>query len=228
LKAGDFVWPKKPHAFIPYSSGSARSVEADQTSWLQERDRYVATLSGESNLNAADRKRLELLRNMSFREFLAIYEGNQIPGVPGAYSGSGFYVGHVGIIDMDAAGNPSVIEAVLDSGVRSVTYDDWLAHRPGEMVWLGRLRNLAPESRASVPTEAKHYLGKPYNFWNFDLNDDSGFYCSKLAWLSVSRSLHFAVDGNSDPKRALWFSPKQFLYCPTIERIFDPGPYAYE
>ena len=102
----------------------------------------------------------------------------------------------------------------------------WLANRPNEVIWLGRVKGRSNDERASIVEEAKKYINRPYDFWNFDLNDDHGFYCSKLVWLSVFRSLSFAIDGNSNPERAFWFSPKQLLYLPAIDRIHDPGPYA--
>jgi hypothetical protein len=228
FQAGDFVWPKKPGAFVPYDAGSARTVAEDQANWEAERQAYLDSLKSQGALDEIDQQRARVLSQMQYRDFLAVYEGDQKLGVPGAYSGSGFYVGHVGIIDIDSSGVPWVVEAVLREGVRKISYADWLAARSNEMVWLGRLRDLSNDQRAAVVAEAKKYIGKPYRFWNFDLNDDSGFYCSKLAWLATFRSEHFAVDGNAKPKRVLWFSPKQFLYCRTINRIHDPGPYAYQ
>ena len=228
FQSGDFVWPKVPGAFVPYDAGSARSAAEDQARWEAERKRYIDALRARPDLDSTDRERIKVLSQMTYRDFLAVYEGNQTLGVPGAYSGSGFYVGHVGILDIDSNGKAWVIEAVLGAGVRRVVYDEWLNARPKQMVWLGRLRQLSPQARASIVPEATKYIGKPYDFWNFDLNDDSGFYCSKLVWLATFRSLHFAVDGVDRPKRVLWFSPKQLLYCKTVDRLHDPGPYAYQ
>jgi hypothetical protein len=56
-------------------------------------------------------------------------------------------------------------------------------------------------------------------FWNFDLADASDFYCSKLAWLSVRDALSFAIDGDENPRRRFWFSPKQLPYLKRIERL---------
>jgi uncharacterized protein YycO len=80
--------------------------------------------------------------------------------------------------------------------------------------------------RAEIAIEARRYVGRPYNFWNFDLADDTAFYCSKLAWLAIYRALGFPIDGVAEPKRSFWFSPKQFLYLKTIARMHDPGIYA--
>jgi uncharacterized protein YycO len=94
-------------------------------------------------------------------------------------------------------------------------------------VWLGRLRGYDAQQRAGLAAEALKHVGKPYDFWNFDLDEDSGFYCSKLAWLAIYRALGFAVDGRTNPRRVLWFSPKQFLRLKAVEKLFEPpGGYA--
>ena len=137
--------------------------------------------------------------------------------VPGLYSsGGGIYVGHVAIVEIDQAGNPWVIEALLDHGVVRTPYAQWLTSRPGEIVWHGRVRDIPADQLAQIAIESKKYIGRPYDFWNFDLDDDKAFYCSKLVWLSISRSLHFPIDGDPNPKRVFWFSPKQLLYAKTI------------
>jgi uncharacterized protein YycO len=123
-------------------------------------------------------------------------------------------------------GVPWVIEALAESGVVRHKYDDWLRKRPGEIVWHGRVRELSKTARGQIPIESAKYLGRPYDFWNFDLNDDAGFYCSKLVWMSIWRALGFAIDGNSNSRRTFWLSPKQLLYLKTISRLHDPGPYA--
>ncbi|UVT14648.1 MAG: hypothetical protein H8K04_12405 [Nitrospira sp.] len=226
FQSGDFVWPKRPGAYVPYNAGSANSPELDKEQWNKERDIYLQKYQDSPMADKVLRQRLDTLRAMDFREFIATYAGGQEAGVPGVYSGGGLYVGHVGIIEVDSKNVPWVIEALLNQGVVRTRYSDWIKQRSDQVVWLGRIRQLSAEQRSKVAAEAKHYLGRPYDFWNFDLNDDSGFYCSKLAWLSIHRSLGFAIDGKNDPNRFIWFSPKQFLYLPTIERIHDPGPYA--
>lgn len=226
FQSGDFVWPKKPGAYVPYHAGSANSPSQDREQWVRERDAYLRRVSKRRELDDLTRKRIESLSAMDYREFIAVYAGAQQPGVPGLYSGGSVYVGHVGLVEVDANQTPWIVEALLGKGVVRQTYSDWLRQRTDQVVWLGRLRQLDADRRARVPEMAKRYLGKPYDFWSFDLNDDSGFYCSKLAWLSIYRALGFAVDGDENPRRVLWFSPKQFLYLPTIERLHDPGPYA--
>lgn len=226
IESGDFVWPKKPGAYVPYNANNGNSPALDKEQWLRERDAYLLKYEKSAGLDETLHQRLDTLRTMEFREFISVYAGGQEPGVPGLYSGGSAYVGHVGIIEVDSHKTPWVIEALLDQGVKRTKYTDWIKQRSDQVVWLGRIRQLKPEQRAKVAAEANIHVGKQYDFWNFDLNDDSGFYCSKLAWLSIYRSLNFAIDGQTNPNRSFWFSPKQFLYLPTIERLHDPGPYA--
>lgn len=228
FESGDLVWPKKPGAFVPYKSElAAGPVENEEHVWLQEKREFIARArNGGTYFNS---EQLNALDKMSFREFYARYAGDQKPDIPGAYSsGNGVYVGHVGIIKVDSERIPWVIEALLNKGVVKSRYADWIKSRPEEIVWLGRVRNLDAEQRQSITTESEKFINRPYNFWNFNLDDDKGFYCSKLVWLSIWRVLHFAIDGDQNPKRTFWFSPKQLLYAKTIARLFDPGPYAFE
>lgn len=225
FQSGDLVWPKKPDAYVPYHAGSRNSLEEDRQQWMRERDAYVEAASARK-LEGVERERVQLLKEMDYREFLAVYEGDQKPGVPGAYSGGSVYVGHVGIIDVDGQGVPHVVEAMLHRGVMRSTYADWLAERKGNLVWLGRVHGLTAEDRAKIVAEAKKHLGTRYDFWNFDLNDSSGFYCSKLVWLSMYRALGFPIDGRANPRRALWLSPKQVLYTEKVDRLHDPGSYG--
>jgi hypothetical protein len=224
FEAGDLVWPKKPGKFVPYSQSTNATPEIDRRIWEHEKAEFLAKAErGESRLTSEDMREL---RSLDYREFVARYHGNQRPGEPGVYSGgSGVYVGHVGIIEMAGSGEPFVIEALWGRGVERQSYRNWIAGRPGEAVWLGRLRDRPAADRASVAREALKYVGRPYDFWNFDLNDDSSFYCSKLVWLAIYRSLGVPVDGDANPRRPFWFSPKQLLYSPVIVRLHDPGPY---
>jgi Permuted papain-like amidase enzyme, YaeF/YiiX, C92 family len=225
FQSGDLVWPKKPGAFVPYKYALNTSAELDAANWYAERGAFLARLSRDPKYFTA--QDMAEFKSLDFREFYARYVGDQKPGIPGAYStGGGIYVGHVGVIEVDESNVPWVIEALLANGVVRSRYDQWIAARPGEIVWQGRIRELPLGDRTRIASEAKRYLSRPYDFWNFDLNDDAGFYCSKLVWLSVWRSLQFPVDGNSDPRRKFWFSPKQLLYAHLIIRLHDPGSYA--
>lgn len=227
FQSGDLLWPKKPNAFVPYRAGVPASFLQDSTQWTAERDRFLS--SKRARTSGLSEKQLQELRTMDFREFHGRYAADQKAGVPGVFgSGGGIYVGHVAILDVDADGQAWVIEALLATGVIRQPYAKWLAGRPGEVVWHGRLRDLGADARAKIADEARKHLGKPYDFWNFDLSDDSAFYCSKLVWLAIMRSQGFAVDGDPDPRRGVWFSPKQLMYCKPVARLHDPSPYAMQ
>jgi hypothetical protein len=226
FQAGDFIWPKKPKVYVPYNANSDDDPKAEEKRWIAERDAFIANASTVAPHLAPGE--IERLRTLTYREFYARYAGDQVPGAPGLYaSGGGLYVGHVGIIELDdQSGEPWVIEALLKRGVVRHSYRDWLRERPEEIVWHGRVRDQSGEDRAKIAIEAKECAGKPYDFWNFDLADGKAFYCSKLAWLAIYRALGFAIDGNPQPKRSFWLSPKQLLYLNTIARLHVPGDYA--
>jgi hypothetical protein len=224
FQSGDFLWPKKPGAFVPYDAGPPRPADADKAKWYEERDRFIANVATTAPYFTP--AQIERMHKLTYEEFRERYTGTRKPG-SGTYSVSGpVYVGHVAIVDVDEPGAPWIIEALWGRGVIRRPYTDWTTERAGEVVWLGRLAKLPATDRARISSEAGKHVGKPYDFWNFNLNDDTGFYCSKLAWMSAFRSLNLAVDDDLNPKRAFWFSPKQFLYVARMTRLIDPGPYG--
>ena len=226
FESGDFLWPKKPGVYVPYNSGGQTiTAQDDAAEWEAGKQKFLAKLVNDPGyFTGAD---TAAIQGLTYREFYARYAGDQQPDMPGVYSaGSGIYVGHVGIVDIDGDGRPWVIEALMDEGVVRTAYDRWLQSRPGQIVWQGRIREISKQDRKKIVLEALKYLGRPYDFWNFDLNKDAGFYCSKLVWMAIFRSLGFAIDGKANPQRTFWFSPKQLLYAKTITRLHDPGPYA--
>jgi len=227
---GDFVWPKNPADYVPYVARpepQRPDQEAlDEALWETERKEYLRSLSGQSKLDPLDEERKSLLEKMTFREFLDRYESNRQRGETTKTQIRRLYVGHVGILEIDAEHRPWVIEAVWKVGVRRIAYSQWIEQRKDDWVWLGRLNERSAEDRDKISAEASKYLGRPYKFFDFNLNDDSGFYCSKLVWLSIYRSLNqFAVDGNENPRRVFWFSPKQLLSAKAVKHVFDPAPY---
>lgn len=229
LEAGDFIFPKKPGVYVPYfdRGGQPSTFAKDEAEWNAEKQKFLATVK--EKLPYFSDQDIETIRRLSFAEFYAAYTGSVVSNEPLLQKGFGLYVGHVGIIDVDQDQKKWVIEAIADKGVIRQRYEDWLTGRPGEWVWVGRLEAMTPRERELIPREAAKYIGREYAFWNFDLNDDRGFYCSKLAWMAMYRSLdRFAVDGNSNPKRIIWFSPKQLLYASPIKRIVEPAEYKID
>jgi hypothetical protein len=224
FKSGDLVWPKKPRVYVPYISGRPADPATDEANWLKERNEFIEEVSRKAPYLAAPA--IDRMRNLTFGEFYAEYVGGQEPDTPGVYPrGDGLYVGHVGIVEVESQ-TPWVIEALYEQGVVRHRYTDWLAGRPGEIVWLGRVADYPEAERAKIAIEAKTQLGKPYNFWNLDLSDTAEFYCSKLAWWAILKSLNLAIDGDPNPKRWFWFSPKQLLYDDRITRLFEPCSYG--
>ena len=227
FQPGDIIWPKKPGVFVPYESKLGADYTTDRTQWEQDRTAFVAQ-SRRKSLKPAGAQTIALLESMSFDEFLALYLGD-IGGVSSANAafnqgkGGPIYVGHCGMVYFQDK-QPWVVEAVKPT-VRRISYAKWIAERREEDVWHGRLKGVEQTDRERVAAEANKYVGRPYKFWNYNLDDDSGFYCSKLVWLAVFRTLRLALDDIMDPDRPIWYSPKQLLHSPHIECKFCPGRY---
>lgn len=227
FQSGDFVWPKGPHAIVPYDSSVGKAGEREQRQWEAERNSYLRKLESLASPSDLDKERYRLLSAMTYEQFLSVYLAADDPARVQPYGATGpFYVGHVGVVDM-RDGVPWVVEAVMGDGVRAIQYSDWLAKREGEVVWHARLRGADVATRQTIAGTARSQTEpkKPYEFWNFDLSDDHGFYCSKLAWFSVWKVTGIALDGNSNPSRAIWFSPKQMLRSTAVDVLFSPGEY---
>jgi hypothetical protein len=225
LQAGDLIWPKKPGAFIPYNSRPGEADASDASRWLAEKNAYLKRLEGNPNTSPEEKERYSALKNMTYKEFAARYLGGRNPDNPDMFGLPGIEVGHVGIIEI-RDGIPFVVEAMWGSGVQRLSYADWVEKRPGELFWVGRLKEVPAKTRAKVAERAAEQIGKPYNFWDFDLEDTSGFYCSKLAWLSVLHGAGFPADDDPNPNRVLWYSPKQLMKSKHIVLIFNPGEYG--
>jgi cell wall-associated NlpC family hydrolase len=241
LQSGDFVWPKKKGAFVPrYRIDQPPSEE--QKAWEAARERLLREDPSKSGLSP---ELAEKLKSMSYEEFETRYfagpaetAGKAAKSRSVNIGGQTIYVGHVGIVEIDAQGIPYVVEAAASVGLRGAVirtpYADWLKNNSGMRVWHGRVRDLRAGVRKRIVTEAMKQLGKPYEFFNFDLNDDSGFYCSKLAWMSVWRATSsrwvaapIAVDDDPNPRRPFfsWFSPKQLVNAKRVTLLHKPGEY---
>lgn len=227
LQSGDLIWPKKPGALVPYNSRPGEATSAEEQAWQAEKDAYVNELRAKPDLTPEEKLRYQELDKMTYKEFIAIYLEDRPAGQVSLFGGGGISVGHVGIIEVKN-GKVNVIEAMVgkDHGVQRVPYDKWIQERPGEIFWLARLKEPSPAKRAAVAEAAAKYLGKPYKFFNFNLEDDSGFYCSKLAWLAIRIATAVPPDDDFNPKRVIWFSPKQLMRSPHITMLFNPGDYG--
>ena len=225
LQTGDLIWPKPPGAIVPYNSRPGEATNSDASRWEREKERYLSELRAKPNPTVEEKERYTRLQNMTYRQFIAQYEGGQAAGEITTFGTGNFFVGHVGIVQI-VNGSPTIVEAMIGHGVRRLTYSKWLEDRSGERFWVGRLKNLSAEKRTAIAETAARYIGRPYRFWNFNLADDSGFYCSKLAWFSILKAAGFAVDDQPNPHRLLWFSPKQLMRSRHLEFIVNPGKYG--
>lgn len=222
---GDLIWPKKPNVVVPYNSKPGEATDSDAANWVRERDHYLADLKSKEAVTEEDKARYLAVKNMTYDEFVSLFLDDIPPDHSDPYSGGAIATGHVAIIQM-ADGKPTVIEAMDGIGVRRMSYDEWTKNRPGELVWVGRLKDMSAEKRAAVAATAAKYIGRPYLFWNFNLSDVTGFYCSKLAWFSILTGAGFPPDDNRNPNRPLWYSPKQLMKSGHIQMIVNPGPYG--
>lgn len=226
LEAGDLIWPKKPGTVVPYNSRPGAADEGEAEQWTRERDAYLEELLAKAERTKEEKQRYAALHGMTYREFRAQYFSDSTSGdaVGLGSVGLGVGVGHVGIIEV-ADGKRNVVEAMVRPGVRRISYEEWLGERVGEQIWVGRLKGVSPEKRAAVAKIAAGYIGRPYKFWNFNLEDTSGFYCSKLAWFAIRQGAEFSVDDRSS-HRLFWFSPKQLMNSEHIQLIINPGSYG--
>src|SRR5436190_10011196 len=225
LQTGDLIWPKKPNVIVPYNSAPGAADNQEAARWEHEKNDYVAKLRQKPELSPEEKQRYTALRDMNYQEFIAQYLEDQPLGSARPYSNAFDAVGHVAIIEV-VHGAPTVIEAMIGFGVRRLTYKQWLDGRNGEVFWVGRLKGVSNDKKADVVKTADSYIGKPYDFWNFNLSDTAGFYCSKLAWFSILSGTGFAPDDNANPVRVFWYSPKQLMHSPHIEMIVNPGNYG--
>lgn len=241
FRSGDFIWPKKDGQFVPYA-GTARGgavvdeEELNEDQWNQMRIRFIRRARSSAAVGPeADylRRMADRLEEMTYTEFFHEYAAGVTPGRFQTYGLSNlFYVGHMAVLDVDASGQAFVIEAVLGqslscrSCVQRVSYVDWLKARGDVYVWHGRLSKSDGATGAAVAKAAMSQAGKPYEFLNWDLLDDSGFYCSKLAWYAAYKGAGIALDADANPKRNIWFSPLQAVRrTKEIELLFNPGNY---
>ena len=239
FRSGDLVWPKKKGSLVPRTRGLTPGAPTqERREWEVARQQMLADPAA-AGLSPEVAERL---RTMSYEEFERVYfsaqtrpptDGSTTRGV-GAVSHT-ISVGHVGLIDVDRAGIPYVVEATPHypdgsrGGVIRMRYAEWLKGYSNIQVWHGRFRGLDASASQRVLDVARGQLGKPYDFFNFDLNDDRGFYCSKLVWMSVWRAAQFAPDDNPDPRRGNrfppWFSPKTLIGASRITMLHNPGEY---
>lgn len=223
FEAGDFLWPKLPGTYVPFSAGSSVDAAEEKSEWMRKRSELMARLTTDGSPQA--QALATELRRMTFEQFHARYINGATPGTNVPFGAGQLGTGHIAVVDVDDSQRAHVIEAMPAFGVRRVAYDDWLKARACEMVWHGRLRELPPEKRVQIAREASRHIGRPYDFWNLKLDDASSFYCSKLVWLSVLKATGAAIDGDSSPGPRFWVSPKRLLSARAIVKLHSPQDY---
>ncbi|MCB9464263.1 MAG: hypothetical protein H6682_11290 [Candidatus Eisenbacteria bacterium] len=226
LQSGDLLWPKQEGAIILFSADETQSELP--TLWEAERDGYLEQLRVKSvgeGLTAMEIERFAYLSHLDWEGFLSLFTQDQDPFEPTPFSLlNRVQVGHVAIVDV-RDGVPWVIEANFGPGVHETQYDEWLTERgPNALVWHARMRRETGD-RKRVAEVARSQVGKRYKFFNFDLEDASGFYCSKLVWYSVKEGLDFAIDGNDQPERKLWYTPLMLFSSRDLCLLSSPGDY---
>lgn len=222
FQAGDLLWPRKPQYYIPYGTQPMGSFKKDKAEWEREKQVFVERVKKDPKATEYDRALATRLKDLSFEQFHARYIGDG----EGELSAQGWvpYVGHVAMVFFknDTAW---VVEAIPGQ-VRTIAYADWLSVRGHEYIWHGRVENLTDAQRMSVVLEALQHDQKPYEFWNFNLANGDGFYCSKLVWHVMFHALGLALDDDPEPRRFFWYSPKQMIKSRHIKILYSPGDYA--
>lgn len=237
FQTGDLVWPKRKGSIIPRTrSPQLGNTSQERREWVTARQRVL----DDPAAAGVTPEVAEQLRNMSFEDYERLYFSAPAPAPRGASRSAGgvgqtISVGHVGLIELDERGTPHVVEATpkrpdgTPAGVIRLSYTEWLKSYSNIQVWHGRFRDLDAATCRRILIEARSQVGKPYDFFNFDLNDDRGFYCSKLVWMSVWRAAQIAADDNPDPQRGKsfppWFSPKALIGSKRIALLHSPGEY---
>lgn len=223
FQTGDVIWPRQPWIFIPYNSRPAGGYDPDKAGWEQDKQEFLERVKQNPRAAENDRAVAAQLEAMSYEEFRARFlSGTEEEEVTAA--GWLPWIGHVAMIQV-RDGTPWVVESTF-GGVRHLTYEDWLKERGKSLIWHGRVKGVDEAGRARMAEEAIKQLKKPYQFFNFDLLDDQGFYCSKFVWFVSRRALGLSLDGDAEPKRKFWFSPKQVMKSSHIQLLNNPTSFG--
>ena len=237
FRTGDLLWPKRKRS-LPQARSAEPKQGDDRPEWEAARQQLLA------NPRAAglSPEVAERLRTMSYAEFEREYfslsardlPASAAPAARGALPGP-ISVGHVGMIHLESNGGAFIVEAIPSwrgsphKGVVRLPYAEWLGGYTNIQVWHGRLHGVDEGSGRRLLDTALRQIGKPYDFFNFNLNDDSGFYCSKLIWMCAWRGLQLAIDDDPNPNRGTrfppWFSPKALIAVRHVTILHSPGDY---
>src|SRR5271168_2869702 len=84
FQSGDFVWPKKPGAFVPYRYESGQAADEDRERWTSEKKEFLGKVSRGEVLGG--QQVAEQVENLTYNEFRALYLRNQQPNQIVPYS----------------------------------------------------------------------------------------------------------------------------------------------
>jgi hypothetical protein len=245
LQSGDFLWCKHRGETIAYLAAqpgdiSGEAPGSDAAIWNEQKAQYLEALESDGQ---QDTDHYRYISRLTYLEFVTGPWDGQLGGptharwqraalgAPGLL-GLHVSVGHMAIVLGEGAG-ALVVEAIPRSytaggpdGVTVTPYAAWQDYRHDMLVWHGRLAGQSEAMRSAVATEAGRQQGRPYRFFEFNLLDDSGFYCSKLAWFATWVATRcVALDDRADPDRHIWYSPKQAMHSRHIDLLNVPAPY---
>lgn len=222
MQNGALIFIRRADEWIPYNSEDS-SIEFDNK--IEELQKNKKLIS-----------RFPILKTLNYEEFYAGYfEGKKLDKLENYRRGpSAVGVGHVAIVQV-INGEPHIIEAANPRlGVVRSPLVEWLNSLPNNtQFWIGHFKT-SPKDKYYLPAqkidevirvaEEQVIENKPYDFFNFDLEDGTTFYCSKLVWYSVFRATGKKLDDGIT--HALpWYSPKQLLSSQYINIIANPDTY---
>ena len=240
FRNGDFLWPARPGAYIPFGRTRSLSPDLGEQEWEKEKRRFIeqARASGDPDQIAA----ADQLEQLTYEQFQSLYFDGSGPGRTrglSPFAANLPQVGHIAIIEVDAKGVAWVVEAMpkgqnryellysrFKNGVVRTSYAKWIEDHKDYNVWHGRLRDLRPAKGKAIVEAAKAFLGRDYWFWSFDLSDYNGFYCSKLVWVSVWNAMGIAIDGDRTIPRKFWVTPKTLINSSLVELLHNPTTYG--
>src|SRR5262249_25550571 len=157
---GDFLWPKKPGAFVPYNSEGALDYAEEKRQWVAAKKKFIETVKANPAASPQEAALARALVDMEFREFQSLYLADSPPNQPDQYgSDQVLYVGHIAIIQ-DRGTDKLVIEALMGKGVVRQTYAEWVKSRDGQIVWQARMKDRPAADRSRIAQAAIEQLAK--------------------------------------------------------------------
>ena len=235
LEPGDFLWSKPMCSYVPLYKTDGMANTKPEEAWEQEKKEFLDRVAKSGS--SSKYPEIHNIERMTFEDFVLKFQGpealqnlqtqSENARVAGNVSALGIanffnlYCGHAAIVGKpDEGGVPQVIEAEYKFKVVKITYKQFLKNHDDSDVFHGRLKNYSKDLRAIVADKADKYIETPYDFWNFNLRDKSGVYCSKLPWLCVYDAFTTALDHKAlDGWRPFWFTPKMMTESPDIEML---------